>query len=63
VFAGRRVSVRNRSQTLATVRNRLQPFATVRNRSRDCSMAVPMVSSAGGVILDVSNVSLLRFAW
>ena len=41
MFAGRRVSVRNRSQ----------PFATVRNRSRDCSMAVPMVSSAGGVIV------------
>ena len=27
-----------------------QPFATVRNRSRDPRMAVPMVSSAGGVI-------------
>ena len=32
------------------VRNRSQPFATVRNRSRDPRMAVPMVSSAGGVI-------------
>ena len=38
------------SQPFATVRNPSQPFATVRNRSRDCSMAVPMVSSAGGVI-------------
>ena len=35
---------------VATVRNRSQPSATVRNRSRDCYMAVPMVSSAGGVI-------------
>ena len=34
----------------ATVCNRLQPSATVRNRSRDPRMAVPMVSSAGGVI-------------
>ena len=34
----------------ATVRNRPQPFATVRNRSRDCYMAVPMVSSAEVVI-------------
>ena len=32
------------------VRNRPQPFATVRNRSRDCYMAVPMVSSPEGVI-------------
>ena len=32
------------------VRNRSQPFATVRNRSRDCYMAVPMVSSAEVVI-------------
>ena len=31
-------------------RNRSQPFATVRNRSRDCYMAVPMVSSAEVVI-------------
>ena len=29
---------------------RSQPFATVRNRSRDCYMAVPMVSSAAVVI-------------
>ena len=32
------------------VRNRPQPFATVCNRSRDPRMAVPMVSSAEGVI-------------
>ena len=31
-------------------RNRPQPSATVRNRPCDCYMAVPMVSSAGGVI-------------
>ena len=31
-------------------RNRSQPFATVRNRSRDCYMAVPMVSYAEVVI-------------
>ena len=30
-------------------RNRSQPFATVRNRSRDCYMAVPMLSSAAVV--------------
>jgi len=34
----------------ATVRNCSQPFATVRNRSRDGRMALPMVSSAEGVI-------------
>ena len=34
----------------ATVRNLPQPFAAVRNRSRDCYMAVPMVSSAEVVI-------------
>jgi len=34
----------------ATVRNRPQPSATVRNRPRDGHMAVPMVSSAEGVI-------------
>ena len=33
-----------------TVRNRPPPFAAVRNRSRDPCMAVPMVSSAEGVI-------------
>ena len=43
-------TVRNRPQPSATVRNRLQPFATVRNRSRDPRMAVPMASSAEGVI-------------
>ena len=32
------------------VRNRSQPSATVRNRSRDPRMAVPLVSSAEGVI-------------
>ena len=32
------------------VRNHPQPFAAVRNRSRDPRMAVPMVSSAEGVI-------------
>ena len=31
-------------------RNRPQPFAAVRNRPRDCYMAVPMVSFAGGVL-------------
>ena len=38
------------AQPSATVRNRPQPSATVRNRSRDCYMAVPMVSSAAVVI-------------
>ena len=46
-----------------TARSRSQPFATVRNRSREGRMAVPVVSSAEGVILEVSNVALLRFAW
>ena len=45
------------------VRNRSQPSATVRNRSCEDRMAVPMVSSAGVPFLEVSNVSLLRFAW
>ena len=40
----------NRSQPSATVRNRSQPFATVRNRPCGGRMAVPMVSSAKGVI-------------
>ena len=35
----------------ATVRNRSQPSATIRNRPRDCYMAVPVVSSAEGVVL------------
>ena len=64
-------TVRNRSQPFATVRNRSQPFATVRNRSQpfatiNCYIAVTMVSSAAlqkGCFLEVSNVSLLRFAW
>ena len=34
----------------STLRSRPQPFATVRNRPREDRMAVPMVSSAGGVI-------------
>ena len=33
-----------------TIRNRSQPFSTVRNRPRDGHMAVPMVSSAEGVV-------------
>ena len=50
--------------TIATVRNRPQPFATVRNRSRD-----PPYGRAYGEVLqrwsflEVSDVSLLRFAW
>ena len=43
-------TVRNRSQPFATVRSCSQPFATVRNRPRDCYMAMPMVSSAEGVL-------------
>ena len=43
-------TVRNRPQPSATVRNRPQPSATVRNRSREDRMAVPMVSSAEGVL-------------
>ena len=50
VFTGRYVYVRNRSQPSATVRNRPQPFASVRNRSREGRMAVPVVSSAKGVV-------------
>ena len=46
-----------------TVRNRPQPFATVRNRSREGRMAVPMVSSAEGVIFGGFKVALFRFAW
>ena len=34
----------------STLRLRPQPFATVRNRPRYCNMAVPMVSSAEGVV-------------
>ena len=36
--------------TVATVRNRPQPSATVRNRPCEDRMAVPMGSSAGGII-------------
>ena len=50
MFARRCFYVCNRSQASATVRNRSQPSATVRNRLRDCYMAVPMVSSAEGVL-------------
>ena len=64
---GSRVCSLDVAFTFATVRNRpqnrLQPFAAVRNRPRDCYMAVPMESSAEGSFLEVSNVSLLRFAW
>ena len=42
------------------VRNRPQPL-TVRNRSREGPMAVPILQK--GSFLEVSNVSLLRFAW
>ena len=45
-----RSTLRLWSQPFATVRNRSQPSATVRNRSREDRMAVPMGSSAGGVI-------------
>ena len=43
MFARRCVYVRNRS-------HRSQPFATVRNRSREGHLAVPMVSSAEGIL-------------
>ena len=45
------------------VPNRLQPFATLRNRSQPGRMAVPMVNSAKGSLLEVSNVALFPFAW
>ena len=51
VFARRCVYVRNCSQAFATVRNRSQPFATVRGRACEGRMAIPMVSSAKGVLL------------
>ena len=38
------------AEPFATVRNRPQPSATVRNRPCEGHMAVPMVSSAEGVI-------------
>ena len=50
MFARRCVHGRNRPQPSATVRNRSQPFATVRNRPREDHIAVPMGSSAGGVL-------------
>ena len=45
-----RSTLRLRSQPFATVRNRSQLFATVHNRPLEGRMAVPMVSSAKGVI-------------
>ena len=47
---GLRVCSLDVAQPFATVRNRSQPFATVRNRPCDCYLAVPMVSSAEGVV-------------
>ena len=41
----------------------VKPFATVRNRSREACMAVPMVISAKGSVLVVSDVASPRFAW
>ena len=53
-------TVRNRSQPFATVRNRSQPSATVRMRSVwPCLWEVLQRLS----FLEVSDVSLLRFAW
>ena len=53
-------TVRNRPQPSATVRNRSQPFATVRTRSVwPCLWEVLQRWS----FLEVSDVSLLRFAW
>ena len=63
VFARCCRTVRNRPQPSATVHNRPQPSATVRNRSRDGRMAVPMVSSAEGSLLEVSHAALLGFVW
>ena len=51
VFARRCVYVRNRLQPFENVRNRSQPFATVRGRACEGRMAIPMVSSAKGVLL------------
>ena len=60
MFARRCVRVRNRSQPSATVRNRSQPFATVRTNSVwPCLWEVLQRWS----FLEVSDVSLLRFAW
>ena len=47
---GLRVCSLDVAEPFATVRNRPQPSATVRNRPREGHMAVPMVSSAKGVI-------------
>ena len=47
---GLRVCSLDVAEPFATVRNRPQPSATVRNRSCEDRMAVPMVSSAEGVL-------------
>ena len=56
--------------TVATVRNRSQPFATVRNRPQPSASvrAIPVWPCLWEVLqrlsfLEVSDVSLLRFAW
>ena len=56
--------------TVATVRNRSQPFATVRNRPQPSATvrAIPVWPCLWEVLqrwsfLEVSDVSLLRFAW
>ena len=49
------------AQPFATVRNRPQPSATVRNRPRDGHMAVPMVSSAEGVVFGGFKRSVASF--
>ena len=55
-----RSTLPNRSQPFATVRNRSQPFATVRaNSIWPCLWEVLQRWS----FLEVSDVSLLRFAW
>ena len=61
MFARRCVHGRNRPQPSATVRNRpQQPFATVRARTIwPCLREVLQEGS----FLEVSDVSLLRFAW
>ena len=51
------------AQPSATVSKGSQLSATVRNRSREGRMAVPMVSSAKGVNLEVSSITWLHLAW
>ena len=48
---------------VATVRNRSQPFATVRNRPQPSVRTPYGKFCRGGHFLEVSNVSLFRFAW